>query len=213
MREDDTMPLGGPRAEAVRSHLRGLADTARAAEALVDDVARIGAWIVDALASGGTLYFCGNGGSAADAQHLAAEYVVRFARARKALPAVALTVDTSVLTAAGNDFGFDEIFARQVAALGRPGDVLILHSTSGRSPNLLRAAEVAKSRGLRTVAFLARDGGPLRAVVDLAVVVPTDVTAHAQEIHLALGHAVCDEVDRLFAEREGPGDTPSGGKA
>ena len=101
-----TVPTGRPRPEAVRAHLRSLAETARAAEAMVDEVARIGAWIVDTLEAGGTLYFCGNGGSAADAQHLAAEYVVRFSRARRALPAVALTVDTSVLTAAGNDFGF-----------------------------------------------------------------------------------------------------------
>ncbi|MBT8336848.1 MAG: SIS domain-containing protein [Gemmatimonadetes bacterium] len=211
MSRDDAVQAGRPRAEAVRTHLRSLADTARAAEALVDDVARAGAWIVDTLESGGTLYFCGNGGSAADAQHLAAEYVVRFTRERRALPAVALTVDTSVLTAAGNDFGFDEVFARQVAALGRPGDLLILHSTSGRSPNLLRAAQVAKSGGLRTVAFLARDGGSLRSLVDLAIVVPTDVTAHAQEVHLALGHAVCDEVDRLYVEIDRPRDTPSGG--
>ena len=118
---------------------------------------------------------------------------------------------SSILTAAGNDFGFDEIFARQIEGLGRPGDLLVLHSTSGRSTNLLRAAEVARSCGLRTVAYLARDGGPLRALVDLAVVVPTDVTAHAQEIHLALGHAVCDEVDRLYASRETPGAPSSEG--
>ncbi|HSM60574.1 MAG TPA: SIS domain-containing protein, partial [Longimicrobiales bacterium] len=130
------------------------------------------------------------------AQHLAAEYVVRFSRTRSALSAVALTTDTSVLTATGNDFGFEAVFERQVAALGRPGDLLFLHSTSGDSENLVRAADAARAAGVGTVAFLARGGGRLRERVDLAVVVPTSSTARAQEIHLALGHVVCDLVER-----------------
>lgn len=182
---------------------RHLSELARVAEAtathLSDEVAAVADLTLRTLRRGGTLYFCGNGGSAADSQHLAAEYVVRFARDRRALPALALTVDSSALTAAANDFGFDEIFARQVAALGRPGDLLFLHSTSGRSANLLRAAEVARQAGLQTVALLARDGGPLKDLVDVALVVPTEVTAHAQEIHIALGHAICDLVDEAWS--------------
>jgi D-sedoheptulose 7-phosphate isomerase len=186
-------------AERVGRHLRELSRVAEASLGHAEQVAAIAAGAEEALRAGGTLFFCGNGGSAADAQHLAAEYVVRFARNRSALPAIALTVDTSVLTAAGNDFGFEHVFARQVEALGRPGDLLFLHSTSGQSPNLVAAARAARARGLKTVAFLARDGGALIAEVDDAVVVPTEITAHAQEVHLALGHAICDLVDEAFS--------------
>ena len=150
---------------------------------------------LDTLRSGGRLFFCGTGGSAADAQHLAAEYVVRFRRNREALSALALTTDTSVLTAAGNDLGFESVFSRQIEALGRGGDLLFLHSTSGESENLLRAAEAGRRVGMKTVAFLAKGGGRLAAHVDLAVVIPTDSTARAQEIHLALGHVICEMVE------------------
>lgn len=185
--------------QIVTAHLEGLARTVRETRALAGSVARVAARVEETLRAGGTLYFCGNGGSAADAQHLAAEYVVRFSRERAGLAAMALTVDTSVLTAGGNDYGFERVFARQIEALGRRGDLLILHSTSGNSPNLLAAARAARDRGVATVAFLARDGGALRDRVDEAVIVPTEVTAHAQELHLALGHAVCEIVDRAFA--------------
>src|SRR5213076_51172 len=111
----------------------------------------------ETVRGGGTLYFCGNGGSAADAQHLATEYVVRYTRKRRAYPAVALTTDTSLLTAAGNDLGFDEIFARQIEALAKPGDLLVIHTTSGNSPNLLRAAEAARAKGVAILALSARD--------------------------------------------------------
>lgn len=147
------------------------------------------------LAVGGKLMFCGNGGSAADAQHLAAEYVVQFGRLRAPLAAIALTTDSSILTAAGNDLGFNEIFARQVAALGREGDLLILHSTSGESENLLRAVEVAQEMGIETAAMVAGDGGRLGKVADLTLIVPTEVTARAQELQLAIGHIVCDIID------------------
>lgn len=150
---------------------------------------------------GGTLILCGNGGSAADAQHLAAEYVVRFARERAPLPAIALTTDTSVLTAGGNDYGFDSVFERQVRALARPGDLVVFHSTSGNSENLVRAAEAARHLGVATAALLARGGGRLRSSVDRAVVVPTDSTARAQEMHLLIGHIVCEHVDRALADR------------
>jgi D-sedoheptulose 7-phosphate isomerase len=154
---------------------------------------------VHALQQGQKLLFCGNGGSAADAQHLATEYVVRFRRNRQSFAALALTTDTSLLTAAANDLGFEQVFARQVTALGRAGDVLFLHTTSGESPNLIAAAHAARAGGLTTVGMLARGGGRLRPLVDHAIVIPTDDGAHAQEVQLALGHAICDIVDRTLA--------------
>lgn len=159
------------------------------------DIAEVAELAVSTLTSGGRLFFCGNGGSAADSQHLAAEYVVRFSRDRRALPAMALTTDTSILTAGANDLGFDAVFARQVEALCREGDLLFLHSTSGQSANLLRAAEAGQKIGVKTVAMLAKGGGDLARVVDRALIVPTDSTARAQEIHIAIGHAICDRVE------------------
>lgn len=188
--------------------MEGLRELARLARVVADlhaaDVEAVAEEVLETLRGGGKLLFCGNGGSAADAQHLAAEYVVRFSRQRAALPALALTTDTSVLTAGANDLGFEAVFARQVEALGRAGDLLVLHSTSGSSPNLLRAAETARRIGIRTVALLARGGGPLRTRVDRALVVPTDATARAQELHLAIGHVICDRVESVWSrEREG----------
>ena len=178
--------------------LAELAETC--ARELAVDIDQVTSLVLETLESDGALLFCGNGGSAADAQHLAAEYVIRFRRERGPLRAMALTTDTSVLTAGANDLGFEEVFARQVEALGRPGDLLVVHSTSGNSGNLVRAVEAAGQAGLRTVALLAKGGGRLKDAVDLAVVVPTDSTAHAQELHLAIGHAVCDRVDRTYAQ-------------
>jgi D-sedoheptulose 7-phosphate isomerase len=163
---------------------------------LETELAAAAVLVRDTVARGGTLLFCGNGGSAADAQHLATEYVVRYMRTRAAYPAIALTTDTSLITAAGNDLGFDLIFSRQVEALARPGDLLIIHSTSGNSPNVLRAAEMARSKDVRVLAFIAKGGGPLKELVDLAVVVPTTRTDRAQELHLCLGHLICDFVER-----------------
>jgi len=146
--------------------------------------------------AGGTLFFCGNGGSAADAQHMATEYVVRYMRNRSAYPAIALTTDTSLLTAAGNDLGFEHVFARQIEALAKPGDLLIIHSTSGASPNVLRAAEAARTRGVPVLAFSARDGGQLRELADHSVIIPTERTDRAQELHLCIEHIICDIVER-----------------
>jgi len=171
-----------------------------AANALIGDVETYAGWVTETIERGGCLFLCGNGGSAADAQHLAAEYVVRFTRERRAMAAVALTTDTSVLTAAANDYGFEQVFARQVEALASAGDLLILHSTSGTSPNLVAAAAVARSCGVRTIALLARKGGTLAGQVDLALVVPTHSVARAQEIHLLIGHAVCDVVEQELAD-------------
>ncbi|MFW6199532.1 MAG: D-sedoheptulose-7-phosphate isomerase [Gemmatimonadota bacterium] len=188
------------RDDGTAAEFLALADLARkVADSLGDDVEAVAESVLTTFREGGRLLFCGNGGSAADAQHLAAEYVVRFKRERGALPAVALTTDTSVLTAGGNDYGFDTIFSRQVEAHGRPGDLLFLHSTSGESENLLRAAESAREIGVKTVALLARGGGRLKDAVDMAVVLPTDSTARAQELHLAIGHVVCEIVDRELA--------------
>jgi D-sedoheptulose 7-phosphate isomerase len=146
----------------------------------------------------GTLLFCGNGGSAADAQHLATEYVVRYMRTRRAYPAIALTTDTSLLTAAGNDLGFDQVFARQIEALGKPGDLLIIHSTSGNSPNVLRAAQAARAKEVEVLAFSARDGGALRALADHNVIIPTTRTDRAQELHLCIEHVICDLVEQAL---------------
>ena len=165
------------------------------AESLVDDIAAAAALVQGTLAGGGTLFFCGNGGSAADAQHLATEYVVRYMKNRRALPAIALTTDTSLLTAAANDLGFDQIFSRQVEALVRGGDLLVVHSTSGNSPNVLMAAQAAKAKGARVLALTARDGGSLKAMADVAVVIPTDRTDRAQELHLMIQHVICELVE------------------
>ncbi len=176
--------------------LRELAMTAtRSADALEGDILTALAMVQAAVAVRGTLFFCGNGGSAADAQHMATEYVVRYTRNRRAYPAVALTTDTSLITATGNDFGFDHIFARQVEALAKPGDLLIIHSTSGNSPNVLLAAESARVVGIPVLALAARDGGRLRALATHTIVVPTDRTDRAQEIHLCIQHAICDAIE------------------
>ncbi len=182
-------------ADRVAAALDTLAALAGAARPLAPMVARVAERYTEALRAGGTLYFCGNGGSAADAQHLAAEYVVRYAADRRPLAAAALTTDTSILTAAANDLGFERVFARQVEARCGPRDVLVLHSTSGRSANLLAAARAARARGTATVAFLGRGGGPLAGEVDLAVVVPSDEPGPIQVLHLALEHVVVELVE------------------
>lgn len=152
-----------------------------------------------AIRAGGKIMICGNGGSAADAQHIAAELVGRFRRERRALPALALTTDTSILTSLANDYSYEMVFARQVEALGSEGDVLVLISTSGNSPNLLRAAEAASARGIRTVALLGRDGGKLAGVCGLEIVVPSSDTARIQEGQAAIYHIICDLVEAAFA--------------
>lgn len=152
--------------------------------------------IWESLQQGGKLLLCGNGGSAADAQHLAAECMVRLHADRCPLPAIALTTDTSLLTAAGNDWGFETIFARQVEGLGRAGDVLLTLSTSGNSLNVIRAVEVAHHRGLHTLGLLGKDGGTLRQQVDLALVVPSLNTQRVQEVHITVGHILCEELER-----------------
>jgi D-sedoheptulose 7-phosphate isomerase len=184
---------------AFTTALRELAETAeRVATRLGPDLDRAYALVRDTVQRSGTLFFCGNGGSAADAQHMATEYVVRYMRNRRAYPAIALTTDTSLLTAAGNDVGFEQVFARQVEALARKGDLLIIHSTSGNSPNVLRAAEAARAREVQVLAFSARDGGELLALADHSVVIPTTRTDRAQELHLCLEHVICDLIEQAL---------------
>ena len=167
-------------------------------ERCLDDIVTAAAIAVTSLRAGGTLLICGNGGSAADAQHLATEFVstLTLDHPRPSIRALALTTDTSLLTAAGNDIGFDNVFARQVEAFAKPGDLLIIHSTSGNSPNVLRAAEAAHARGIKVLAYSARDGGALRALADHNVVIPTTRTDRAQELHLCIEHVICDVVEQ-----------------
>jgi D-sedoheptulose 7-phosphate isomerase len=152
--------------------------------------------IWESMQQGGKLLICGNGGSAADAQHLATECMVRLEAERPPLPAIALTTDTSLLTAAGNDYGFETIFARQVVGLGRPGDVLMAISTSGNSSNVVCAVEEAHRRGLRTLGLLGRDGGRLKDMVHIALVVPSSNTQRIQEVHITIGHILCGTLER-----------------
>ena len=151
--------------------------------------------VEQALAEGHKVLFCGNGGSAADSQHLAAEFVGRFQKERKGLPAVALTVDTSILTAIANDYGYETVFARQVQALGEAGDVLIGISTSGNSRNVLLAVEEAKTKGITCIGMTAEGGGKMAEECDICLAVPAKVTARAQEMHILMGHILCELVD------------------
>src|SRR5574343_732289 len=158
---------------------------------LNDDVLRAGQMAARTLQQGGKILFCGNGGSAADSQHLAAELTGRFIKDRRPLAAMALSTDSSALTCIGNDYAFEEVFARQVQGLARAGDLLIGISTSGNARNVIRAVEEAKAAGARVVGFLGRDGGALRAMCDVAIVVPSQVTARIQESHILIGHTLC----------------------
>lgn len=154
--------------------------------------------MVKALRAGGKLIFFGNGGSAADAQHLAAELTGHFVRERAPLSAVALSTDTSALTAIGNDYGFEHVFERQIRALGRRGDLCIAISTSGNSPNVLRAVEAARELGIAVVGLTGRGGGSLARVSDIPIVIPSDSTARVQECHITIGHILCEYVDDVL---------------
>jgi phosphoheptose isomerase len=169
--------------------------TLRALSRLESQMAQAADVIDHCLLAGNKLLVCGNGGSAADASHFATELVVRFAKDRRALPAICLTSDSGILTAAGNDYGFDEIFARQVAAFGVPGDVLICLTTSGESNNVARALQEAKARQMKTIAFLGRDGGSTVGLAELDLLVKNDSTARVQEAHQLLLHVLCEIVE------------------
>jgi D-sedoheptulose 7-phosphate isomerase len=163
-----------------------------------DQVAAAARLLAGTLQEGGKILLFGNGGSAADAQHLAAEFVNRFRVERPPLAALALTTDTSILTSIANDYDFLEVFAKQVRALGRPGDVALGLSTSGNSVNVVQALEVARELGLKTMALSGGEGGPVAAAADLAIVVPSKSTPRIQEVHITIGHVLCDLVDYLL---------------
>ena len=162
---------------------------------LEGEIASAGELCANALLQGQRIYLCGNGGSAADAQHIAAELIGRFVHDRRALPAIALTTDTSALTAIGNDYGYDEVFSRQVEGLCREGDVLIAISTSGNSGNILKAVDAAHRAGASVIGLLGKSGGALDAKCDVSLVVPSDITARIQEMHIVIGHLICALVE------------------
>ena len=187
--------------DAIKLHLERSAEVkAKAAESCAEPAAEAARMIAASLADGGTLMLCGNGGSAGDAQHIAAEFVATLdhARPRPGLRALALTTDTSFLTAYSNDFGYQDIFARQVETLGRSGDVLVGISTSGNSGNVVAAIEKAKSMGVKTIALTGGSGGQLKSLADLTITVPADQTALIQEVHIALGHAITAAVETIL---------------
>lgn len=166
----------------------------------LNDIEAAGELLIDSLSRGGRVFFCGNGGSAADCQHLATELVGRFEMDNQ-LNALALTTDTSLLTAVGNDFGFDQVFVRQIRALGRSGDCLVAISTSGNSPNVVLAAQAARERGMTCVGLVGQSGGALEAHCDLCVRVPSPRTCRVQEVHITLGHIWCEMIEE--ARRSG----------
>ena len=182
---------------------RAIDDSTRTLESLKkleSQVAKAADLIEQCLRAGNKLLVCGNGGSAADAAHFATELVVRFAKDRRAHPAICLASDGGLLTAAANDYGFDEIFARQVAAFGQPEDVLICLTTSGKSRNVVRALEEAKARKLKTIAFLGRDGGQSIGIADVDLLVASDSTARIQEAHQLLLHVLCEIIEARIKE-------------
>lgn len=165
----------------------------------IPQIQKTGEAILEALRKGNKILLCGNGGSAADAQHIAAELVGRYEKKRRAWPAIALTTDTSALTALSNDYGYNEVFARQVAGLASTGDVLIAISTSGKSPNVIRAAEQARAIGCKTIALTGAGAEPLASICDWAVIVSSDRTSRVQEAHIAIGHLWCEMIDEFGA--------------
>jgi D-sedoheptulose 7-phosphate isomerase len=172
----------------------------RLAKEQLGNLLRIARVLTEALCNHGTIYLCGNGGSAADAQHIAAEFVGRFLRERRPLPAVALTTNTSILTAVGNDYAFDQVFARQVRAQVTARDVVVGISTSGKSPNVLKALGAAREAGAKTVGFTGEPGEPLGAACDVCLKAPSASTPRVQEAHLLAWHVVCDLVERNFID-------------
>jgi D-sedoheptulose 7-phosphate isomerase len=188
----------------IKKHLLGSAETQKlVAEQLAEQISRAAETCIASIRKGGKIMFCGNGGSAADSQHLATEMVVRLSADldRGALPALALTTDTSILTACGNDYGFDHIFARQVEAVGKPEDILIAISTSGNSPNILKAVESAKIKGIAIIGFLGKDGGRMKNLIDIPIIVPSADVQHIQESHIAIGHILIGIIEAELAKK------------
>ena len=205
----------GPLEREARAALRDSAELGKRLEAqCARSVAAAAEAMISSLGSGGTIYFCGNGGSAADSQHLAAELSGRYLLDRPALAAVALTTNSSALTAIGNDFGFDQVFSRQLLGLGTPGDVLVAISTSGRSSNVLRAIEAAHEIGMTVIGMTGLSGRRFASRCDHALVSPSDATPRIQEGHIAMGHAMCELVERaLFPTRGKRSGSSKNGRA
>ena len=181
-------------ANSLQEHLAAIQ---KILDSKISDIEQSGQLICDALTSGRKILLCGNGGSAADAQHIAAELVGCYEKQRRSWPAIALTTDTSALTAVSNDLGYEQVFARQVLGLAQPGDVLIAISTSGKSKNVLRAAEQARELGCKTIALTGATADPLGSLCDLVVAVPSTRTSRIQEAHITVGHLWCEMVDQL----------------
>ncbi|MEN9352773.1 MAG: sugar isomerase [Fibrobacterota bacterium] len=179
---------------AIDGHLR----VAQALLPMAGEIAVLGELMAQRLKAGSKILWMGNGGSAADSQHLAAEIVGRFVKERRGLPSIALTTDTSILTAVGNDYGFEQIFSRQVEALALAGDVVVGISTSGNSPNVVRAIEAAKLLGAHTVGFTGEGGGKLAGLCDTMIRIPATVTARIQECHILVGHILCECIDAHY---------------
>ncbi|MFH1313364.1 MAG: D-sedoheptulose 7-phosphate isomerase [Candidatus Eisenbacteria bacterium] len=185
--------------EWISDSLRAASEVfAETAASCRDEIAAASRAAAECIKAGGKLMLCGNGGSAADAQHIAAEMTVKMKRVRSPLPAFALTTNTSLLTAQANDLGFDTVFSRQIESLGREGDVLIAISTSGNSPNILRGAETARDMGIKVVGLTGRDGGKLAPMSDIAISVPSDDVPRIQEAHIAIGHLICEFAENTF---------------
>jgi len=188
--------------EAITLPNRSLREHLETIQALLEtrlgEIEQAGEMICVALARGHKILLCGNGGSAADAQHIAAELVGRYEQERRAWPAIALTTDTSALTALSNDYGYENVFVRQIEALAGPGDLLVALSTSGLSPNVIRAAETARALGCQTLALTGGKGEPLASISDFAVIVPSSRTARIQEAHITIGHVWCEMVDAIL---------------
>ena len=164
----------------------------------INELVEVVELVTETFKKGQKVLLCGNGGSAADAQHTAAEWVTRYKGDRKALPAIALTVNTSDLTAIGNDYGFDDLFSRQVEAHGQSGDLLIAISTSGNSANVVKAVDTAKNNGLKTLGLTGQSGGKLKSLCDICLCVPSHETARVQEAHTTIMHAMCEHVDKVL---------------
>jgi len=188
--------------DAIRAQFAdSLAVKQRAMAELVPAIARAGEMLTDSLRRGGKILACGNGGSAGDAQHFAAELLNRFERERPALAAVALTTDSSTITSIANDYAYEQVFSKQVLGLGRAGDCLLAISTSGNSPNVVEAMRAARARGMRTVALTGRNGGRMAGEIgdaDVEIRVPADRTSRIQEVHLVVIHCLCDAIDRAL---------------
>jgi D-sedoheptulose 7-phosphate isomerase len=182
----------------IREHIEAHIKLANSMLDLTETIKQIGDVCLDAIQKGGKIILAGNGGSAADSQHIAAEFTGRFVRERESLPALALTTDTSALTAIANDYGYDKVFSRQLSGVGNKGDIFIGISTSGNSENIVKAIEVAKLKGIVTIGLLGKTGGKIKNLADYPIIVPSNVTARIQEMHILIGHLICEYVDREY---------------